>query len=313
LRRPDPLEAAYSPADVGTLAHRVMQRWLHPGGPGWEALARGDGPAAEAQLRAAALQVAGRQDTGDPAARSVAVQQQLPGAAVALQSLLCLAPDLVAIELERAGAWQPAVLEGEFSLTVAEAARWLDEADPGAPALIIPDAHREVRLTGSIDRIDRRRDGAAQAAVIDYKTGVLPSKASISDGRLLQLHLYALAVEVGAVRELTAPPGSAWRLDHAGFYGLRRQGLGLPTQPHLTSGADFIMGVRTILQQVLAILDPRSPYALVPDWQAEQGSGQLPCRTCEFRGVCRLEERDHGPALAARLAALLTESPRGVS
>jgi hypothetical protein len=71
--------------------------------------------------------------------------------------------------------------------------------------------------------------------------------------------------------------------------------------------------VRTILQQVLAILDPRSPYALVPDWQAEQGRGQLPCRTCEFRGVCRLEERDHGPALAARLAALLTESPRGVS
>jgi len=69
--------------------------------------------------------------------------------------------------------------------------------------------------------------------------------------------------------------------------------------------------VRTILAQALAILDPAVPYALVPDWRDLDATGQLPCRTCEFRGVCRLEERDTGPALSARLAALLTAPWKG--
>jgi hypothetical protein len=119
-------------------------------------------------------------------------------------------------------------------------------------------------------------------------------------------------VEGGEVGGLAPPPAAdGWQLDHGGFYVLRARDLGL--RPLLQDRADLVAGVRLILAQALAILDPEVPFALVPDWQAEDAAGGLPCRTCEFRGICRLEERDATPALAARVAALLTESPRSVS
>jgi hypothetical protein len=97
-----------------------------------------------------------------------------------------------------------------------------------------------------------------------------------------------------------------------GYYGLRRDGVGLPRrQPHLAGEAQLVQGVRDILSTVAAILDAETPYALVPDWRVDGTTGRLPCHTCEFRGVCRLEERDATPALAARVAALLTENRGG--
>lgn len=297
LRRPDPVEAAFTAADAGSLAHAVMQRWLAVGGPGSAALAVGDRPAARKCLLAAAQAVYRQQG------------KHLPGAAVSLQALLALADDLVEHEARRAEAWTPGALECRFTVTVGQAAAWLSEAS-GEPVDDVPQTWRAFELSGVLDRVDRRRDGSAAVAVIDYKTGVVPSRTSVRDGRELQIHLYALAVEAGAVEGLPAAAGSPWRVDHAGYYGLRRLGLGLPAPPHLDAREDLVGGVRAILSQTLAILDPQTTYALVPQWQSEAASGQLPCRICEVRGICRVEERDTTPALAARLGALLAQPPR---
>jgi len=52
----------------------------------------------------------------------------------------------------------------------------------------------KVRIRGKIDRVDRVEvDGEEGLAVVDYKTGRLPSTADIVEGRNLQLPLYAAA------------------------------------------------------------------------------------------------------------------------
>ncbi|HOX24642.1 MAG TPA: PD-(D/E)XK nuclease family protein [Candidatus Krumholzibacteria bacterium] len=298
LRRPDPLEAAFTPLTLGNLAHAAMKRWLEPAGPAQQVLAAGQPGEALDLLHAGAVKVFERCG-GD-----------LPGAAVALRSFLALGPELVAFESARAAVWRPLALEAEFAVTLAAAAAWL--ATRGVPAPAVPEALGGVQLRGYIDRVDVRVDGTPFAAVVDYKTGAIPARRRVSDGRDLQLALYALAVEAGTVAGLPAPSGGGgWRVDHAGFYGLSRRGLGLPARPHLQPGDELQAGVSAILDQALAILDPAVPYALVPDWKEAEAAGQLPCRACEFRGVCRLEERDGGSALAARVAAMLAATRKG--
>lgn len=298
LRRLDPLDQAYGPADVGNLAHAVMHRWLDPRGGGWAAIAVGDRTAALTALHEAVAHAAAERAT------------ELPGDAVAAQALLADGRDLVDHELERATVWQPAALEAGFTLSLGQAVDWLAAADPDLPAIELPASWRDVPLQGKIDRVDRRRDGAPIAAVLDYKTGTPPAKSSVKDGRELQIHLYALAVEAGAVDGLAAWSNQRWCVEQGGYYALIRGKPGMPATAHLTDRADLVAGVRAIVAQVLQILDPQVPYALVPDWRADQAVGSLPCRTCEFRGVCRLEERDTTPALAARLGALLAATPR---
>lgn len=52
----------------------------------------------------------------------------------------------------------------------------------------------EVRLSGRIDRIDLNADGT-EARIIDYKTGGAVTSTDITTGRVLQLSLYAMALE----------------------------------------------------------------------------------------------------------------------
>ncbi len=294
LRRTDPIEASLTPMDVGNMAHAVMQAWLEPMGAGVRALAADDRDTALELLRRCAETVFAEGG------------KNLPGSAVALRSLLALGPDLVAAEVARLRKWRPAALEAEFTVTLQQTADWLAGEGETPPA--IPADLADVELTGKIDRIDLARDGKPHAAVLDYKTGTPPSRKRTADGRELQVILYGLAVEAGTVEGLESPPGPAWRLDHGGYYALRRKGFG----PHVHLERDGLaFGVRTILEQALAILDPAVPYALVPDWHDEDTSGRLPCTVCEFRGVCRLEERDATPALAARVTALLTAAGKG--
>ena len=54
-----------------------------------------------------------------------------------------------------------------------------------------------IKLTGTADRIDRRGDGAL--AIVDYKTGVLPSHAQVAGGFALQLGLLGWLAEAGAL------------------------------------------------------------------------------------------------------------------
>ncbi|MEZ4386109.1 MAG: PD-(D/E)XK nuclease family protein [Candidatus Krumholzibacteriia bacterium] len=294
LRRQDPLEAEFSAADHGNLAHAVMQAWLAPDGAGDRALAAGDGRAAAAALDEAAA--GARQRLG----------LELPGSEVALRALLSLAPDLVALELTRRPHWRPVALEAGFTVTLGQLADWLRGRGDDVPAA--PADHVAYRFRGSIDRIDTAADGAPLAVVVDYKTGTPPTRSRVDEGRELQLALYAVAVEAG---ELPGLPAGARTVPEGAYYALRRQGFGW--QARLDGGPALTRGVRTIYEQALAILDPARPFPLVPEWQTDESAGELPCRHCEFRGVCRLEERGTTPALAARVAALLAASPRSLS
>jgi ATP-dependent helicase/nuclease subunit B len=293
LRRPDPLEPDFTAADHGTLAHAVMQAWLAPGGEGTRALAAGDGAAAAAALEQAAAE----------ARRGL--MRDLPGGDVALRSVLALTRALVDGEIDRHRRWRPVALEAAFSLTLGEAADWLAARGEEPPPLGA--AQRSTILHGVIDRIDRDLTAADRTVVIDYKTSQRPTRRQVVEGRSLQVHLYALAVAVGGVEALGAPA----IVDHGGFYGLRGDSLGLPKTPHLADADELAAGVRAIVAKAAAILDPGHPFALVPDWQQDDATGQLPCRYCEFRGLCRLEERDATPALTARLTKLLVADRGG--
>jgi len=292
LRRPEPLEAAFTAADHGNLAHAAMQRWLDPENDGLSALAAGDAATARATLERAATDAYSEYG------------RDLPGSAVALRSFLALVPPLVKYELARCRTWRPVAVEALFAVTLGAAVDWLRSVDEQPFDLAEP--LRETVLRGKIDRVDRKLDNGS-GAVIDYKTGVRPPRKRVAEGRQLQIHLYGLAMVCGGIDGLDGPLA----MDHGGYYGLRRNDLGLPARPHLEGLAELATGVRAILTTATAILDPDEPFALVPDWSNEDAQGRLPCHTCEFRGVCRLEERDATPVLAARLAALLTDNRGG--
>jgi ATP-dependent helicase/DNAse subunit B len=59
---------------------------------------------------------------------------------------------------------------------------------------------RPVLLTGKIDRVDLKRSDLQTALIIDYKTGKVPKpvtiRTKVGDGRLLQLSLYAAALQI---------------------------------------------------------------------------------------------------------------------
>ncbi len=64
--------------------------------------------------------------------------------------------------------------------------------------------HRDVRITGRADRIDRTAEGAL--AIIDYKTGKPPSKKMVADGFALQLGLIGLMARAGAFSGVAGTP-----------------------------------------------------------------------------------------------------------
>ena len=293
LRRPEPVEAEFTPADRGNLAHAVLERWLRPDGAGAAAVTSGDADRARATFLTAAEAVRDERE------------QDLPGSGVSWRALVELAPALVEQELTRHATWRPLALEARFELTLGQAVAWLAAREDPAPTL--SPGQDAVILSGVIDRVDVARDGSPRAVVIDYKTGGVPSRRQVSDGRVLQLALYGLAVEAGGLRT-HLDPDRAWTTAEAGFYLLRAVKTGY--QAYIDEPDALLAGVRAIVDQLLTILDPDRPYALVPDWREAEAAGRLPCHTCEFRGICRLEERDTSDALAARVASLLATTPR---
>jgi len=85
---------------------------------------------------------------------------------------------------------EKAFFELGFGLT-GPAGRLCDPASRPEP-ITVDTPSGAVRLAGKIDRVDYIDDGLF---VIDYKTGLLPSKADIDSGRALQLAIYTAAVE----------------------------------------------------------------------------------------------------------------------
>ncbi len=116
-------------------------------------------------------------------------------------------------------------------------------------------------LTGRADRIERRRDGGI--ALIDYKTGGLPSAGEVARGLAPQLPLEALMIEQGGFAVLGS--GQVAALDYWRLSG------GDPPGEIKSLGADpaklrvLIAEAQRGLQELIAAFDdPATPYRAVP-------------------------------------------------
>ena len=235
----------------------------------------------------------------------------MPQARLWCETFAALVPELVAGEIARAQQWRPAVLEAPFTLTLAEVAAWLRAAGREADADYLVDHPGLVPIEGRIDRVDVARDGSPRAAVIDFKTGRPATAGDVRDGLELQVVLYALAVEAGTVAGLApAPGGGRWRVDHGGYYGLRADVVGMPRGPQLPPGDDgretLGQAAATLLRLAVDCLQPGAAFPLVGDANLTERGRKLPCEFCEFRAICRVEERVRDPEVASRLTSMLT-------
>jgi len=279
LRAEEEVREEFGRREYGSVVHAVLCEALTPGAPCHEALATG------------------REDAAAGALRDVAAAHFLSGVEILPERRLWhdafdgLVPDIVAAERMRFVDWRPIALEAEFVLPLADLHAWsLTHADtPDLPA------HAQaVRLRGTIDRVDRALSDPSRVAVLDYKTGKPPAVKRITDLEDLQLTLYALAVELGAVA------GCAGAAVESAFYALgeNRCGPVVPARkdhPLTREPGDpglLATGAQALIELASQAADPAAPTALLPRFVAGEAAGKLPCRWCEYRGSCRIEERN---------------------
>jgi ATP-dependent helicase/nuclease subunit B len=290
LRKPEEVRAEFSRMEYGRLVHEILRSWLAVDGAGYAALAAADRQQADALLRQEA------------AAKLLPGSKELPVRKLWLDSFGQIVPQLVEWELNRFPQWRPLALETKFRLPLTGFLDWAralgDELGqaPDLPANDeLPDYASELHLVGAIDRVDRSQDGTGALAVIDYKTGRLPAAKAVQELEELQVLLYAAAIEAGAL------PASGGGI----VTGLVRQGLycslapdkaGAAVKPHLDAtdmeGRRLLLdGAVELARLSLAAANPDGPFPLIPAERRGEGAAQLPCRYCDFRGLCRLEER----------------------
>lgn len=309
LRKPEEVQAEFGRKEYGRLVHEILRRWLDPAGPGTAALTAGDEDAAGARLKELTAEVL------------LPGSKELPARKLWHDAFLGVVPALVRAEIARFADWRPLALEAGFELSVPRLAAWIGEqaaaldlatglaAIPDLPA-DLPAHSAELRLTGVIDRLDRSCDGTNSLAVIDYKTGRVPSAKSVKELEELQVLLYAAAVEAGALVGGDHDPGVG-RVVEGRYYPLGGDQAGRPGKPQLDAGTDdgrrlLVAGAAEVVRLALDAADPRHECPLIPRERAGEGPAALPCRYCDFRGVCRLEERSHlAPATVRKLDKLI--------
>ena len=281
LRADEEVRDEFGRREYGRVVHAVMCDALAPDHPVFAALAAGDPAAARA-----ALAEAGR-DHFLPGA------DVLPERCLWYDAFVRLVPGIVAVEAARFPTWRPVAREARFTLPLTALHAWCEADDP------LPTHAGEVVFTGSIDRIDRRHENGA-LAVIDYKTGKLPPFKAVTTGEDLQLALYAAAVEIGVVEGID--PG----VEAGYFYGLEAKTLGPSLQrggkAPLTREDDLLRdSARALVDLAVQASSPAADFPLLPRFLSGEVSGALPCRWCEYRGVCRVEERPLTPAVVVQL------------
>ena len=153
------------------------------------------------------------------------------------------------------------------------------------PFLEIGRGIRAVRLQGKIDRIDIVEGPEGRGfRVIDYKSGHGPSANDVRRARLLQLPLYAMAVE----RIILA--GEDLSLHDVGYWALRKEG-------YKAIAFDEWQQVQDVLESYVAELVDRLRRGIfVVDSQVDG------CESfCDYRAICRVRQ--------ARLAAKYHDRP----
>ncbi len=284
LRREEEVQEEFSKRDSGNLIHQTMRRFLEPGGAGCHALADDDPAVALAELERCATRVFGEDGEGSA------------GRALWLRAFLGWGPEVVALEKSRRQEWEPALVEPEFTLPLPRLVEWLALNQPQDQAVILTDAEQQIVLTGAIDRVDRQRGQAAGPfAVLDYKTGALPSVTEVQNLDEMQVLLYALALETGSVHLPEGHPGlgDAPQVTQAFYYELSARQVGPPRRDlHYCDARDLLAkAARRLVDMSRQAAAEAGDFPLVPAGREGEGMKDLPCRFCDFRGACRLEER----------------------
>ncbi len=283
LRREEEVQEEFRRLDYGNLVHAALQDWLDPAGAGYAALVAGDVEQARTAL--------------DRAARSHFERgfEEMPQRRLWFEVFRGTMPALVAVELARFAAWRPLALEQGFVLPLAGLREWtVALAAERKIELVLPElsgAATEIALRGAVDRVDLSQDGTGAVAVIDYKTGVVPSLKKVAELEELQILLYAAAVEMGALD----PAGGPRRVREGLYYAVNSDKVGGPVKPHLDGDDDegrrlLVDGAVRLIELAVAAADSAGTYPLLPREMAGNAPTRLPCETCDFRGVCRLEE-----------------------
>jgi ATP-dependent helicase/nuclease subunit B len=174
--------------------------------------------------------------------------------------------------------------------------------DPQRPHLEIGRGQRTVRLQGKIDRIDLVESPEGRGfRVIDYKSGAGPSTTDVSQARLLQLPLYAMAVE----RIILAQ--QALSLRDVGYWALRKDG-------YKPIAFEEWNAVQEALESYVAELVERLRRGLfVVDSQIDG------CESfCDYRAICRIRQarqaaKHHDRAVAPELPVERTRRKRSGS
>ena len=146
--------------------------------------------------------------------------------------------------------------------------------DTPYPMLEIGGGDRVVKLRGRIDRIDLLETQSGRFfRVIDYKTGSVPSLAEVKKGEMLQLLLYAMAVEKLMLGDDTARPAGV------GYWGLKKDGYKELTfedwQRVKDELEDHVLGVVDSIRNGVFAVDSR----------------KAGCESyCDFRSICRIRQ-----------------------
>jgi RecB family exonuclease len=164
--------------------------------------------------------------------------------------------------------------EGEFPSEPHAFELKFGEKDATHPVFELAHGRRTLKLRGRIDRVDllHTADGR-RFRVIDYKSGSVPSSTDVKSGAMLQLPLYAMAVQ----RLMFADDETA--LHDIGYWSLREEGF----KP--IAFGNWEGDQEKLLAHVLATIDQIRKGVFVVH-SRKPGCEQY----CEYRGVCRIRQ-----------------------
>lgn len=155
-------------------------------------------------------------------------------------------------------------LPAYFAWQAKREAHWRIEAAEIRKESKICDGDVCLTLTGRIDRLDRGDDGCA---IIDYKTGALPSREDVLDGEQVQLTHYALLCD-------DAP-------SQAQFLGLLRDGV---TDKVRLEGQELGSIASQVRKRLLRLYRDMKQGTTLTAW----GDPDT-CEVCAMEGICRRE------------------------
>jgi ATP-dependent helicase/nuclease subunit B len=186
--------------------------------------------------------------------------------------------------------------DGEFPSSPYEFELKFGERDATHPVLELAHGNRKLRLRGRIDRVDLVRTAAGpRFRVIDYKSGSAPSTTDVKTCAMLQLPLYAMAVQ----RLVFADEETS--LHDIGYWSLREEGF----KP--ISFGSWEEDQQVLLEHVLATIDQIRRGVFVVH-SRKPGCEQY----CEYRGVCRVRQaRAAGKRNDMKLPELSVQPRRG--